>query len=158
MVLSKALVLKLVVAIGVCLLAGVLGSVFTSSGVGTWYPTLNKPSFTPPGWLFGPVWTVLYILMGVAVALVWHKSIGIDAALAVFVVQLVLNVLWSLFFFGLRLPALALVDIVLLWGAIVATLVLFWRMQPAAGLLLVPYLLWVSFATVLNAAIVWLNR
>ncbi|MBC7187346.1 MAG: tryptophan-rich sensory protein [Calditrichaeota bacterium] len=158
MVLSKALVVKLVVAIGVCLLAGVLGSVFTSSGVRTWYPTLNKPPFTPPGWLFGPVWTVLYILMGVAAALVWHKSLGVNTALAVFVVQLVLNVLWSLFFFGLRLPAVALVDIVLLWGAILATLVLFWRMQPAAGLLLVPYLLWVSFATVLNAAIVWLNR
>ncbi|MCR4440064.1 MAG: tryptophan-rich sensory protein [bacterium] len=156
--LSKALVLKLVVGIGVCLLAVVLGSVFTSSGVRTWYPTLNKPPFTPPGWLFGPVWTVLYILMGVAVALVWQRSSGVNAALTVFSVQLVLNVLWSLFFFGLRLPALALVDIALLWGAIVATLVLFWRTQPAAGALLVPYLLWVSFATMLNASIVWLNR
>ncbi len=158
MEISRALVLRLVVGIGVCLLAGLVGSLATRGAVASWYPTLVKPSFTPPSWLFGPVWTVLYVLMGVAVALVWHKGSGVSAATALFLVQLLLNVFWSLFFFGLRSPTLALVDIAALWGALLVTVSVFWRIVPASGILLVPYLLWVSFATILNAAIVWLNR
>ncbi len=158
MVLTKTLLVKMAVGVGLCLLAGAIGGLFTSAGVKTWYPTLIKPWFTPPSWLFGPVWTVLYVLMGVAVALVWHKSTGINAALALFGVQLVLNVLWSLFFFQLRAPALALLDIVLLEVTLIVTTVLFWRIAVPAGALLLPYLLWVGFATVLNASLAWLNR
>lgn len=156
--LARTLLLKVVVGIALCLLVGMIGGLFTSAGVKTWYPTLIKPWFTPPSVLFGPVWTVLYVLMGVAVALVWHKSTGMNAALIIFGVQLVLNVLWSLFFFQLRAPALALLDIVLLAAVLIVTTILFWRIAVAAGALLLPYLLWVGFATVLNASLVWLNR
>ncbi|MDZ7338566.1 MAG: tryptophan-rich sensory protein, partial [candidate division KSB1 bacterium] len=104
---SKSFFLRLVVGFGVCLLAGIVGGVFTRSAVQNWYPTLAKPVFTPPSWLFGPVWTVLYVLMGIAIAMIWHKSPGSNAATALFLVQLVFNVLWSLFFFGLRSPAVA---------------------------------------------------
>lgn len=155
--LSRELVLRLVVGVGVCLLAGLIGGLLTRSAVENWYPTLIKPSFTPPPWLFGPVWTVLYVMMGIAVGLVWHRNPGANATTALFLAQLLLNVLWSLFFFALRLPAVALVDIVVLWGTLLATLLSFWRIVPTSGLLLVPYLLWVSFAAVLNASIVWLN-
>ncbi|MDZ7295188.1 MAG: tryptophan-rich sensory protein [candidate division KSB1 bacterium] len=155
---SKSFFLRLVVGVGVCLLAGIVGGVFTRSAVQNWYPTLAKPVFTPPSWLFGPVWTVLYVLMGIAIAMIWHKSPGSNAATVLFLVQLVFNVLWSLFFFGLRSPAVALVDILLLWGTLLATLLAFWRILPVSGILLMPYLLWVSYAAVLNASIVYLNR
>lgn len=153
--------LKLVVAIALPLVVGGLSGSATAGGVSTWYPTLVKPPFNPPAWVFGPVWTLLYIMMGVAAFLVWRQGMaveGVRLALAVFVIQLALNGLWSILFFGLQAPGWALVEIILLWLAIVATLVLFWRMVPAAGLLLFPYLAWVSFATVLNASLWWLNR
>ena len=152
---------KLVVAIAVPLAVGTLSGLATSSGVATWYPTLAKPSFNPPPWVFGPVWTVLYLMMGVAAFLVWRlgrDTPGVRIALTVFVIQLALNGLWSLLFFGLRSPGLALVDIVALWLAVGATTWLFWRVAPAAGLLLAPYWAWVSFASVLNGAIWSLNR
>jgi len=158
MAFTRTLLVKIVVGAAVCLLAGAIGGLATGAGVKTWYPTLIKPWFTPPGWLFGPVWTALYLLMGVAVGLVWHKSTGINLALVLFAAQLVLNILWSFFFFYLHAPALALVDILLLEIAVFIALVLFWRIVALAGILLLPYLIWVSFATVLNASIVWLNR
>jgi len=152
---------KLVIAIALPLVVGGLSGYATAGGVSTWYPTLVKPSFNPPAWVFGPVWTLLYIMMGVAAFLVWRQgpaAEGVRLALAAFVIQIVLNGLWSILFFGLQTPGWALVEIILLWLAIVATLVLFWRVVPAAGVLLIPYLAWVSFATVLNASLWWLNR
>jgi tryptophan-rich sensory protein len=152
---------KLVIAIALPLVVGGLSGYATAGGVSTWYPTLVKPSFNPPAWVFGPVWTLLYILMGVAAFLVWRQGLaseGVRLALIAFAVQLALNGLWSILFFGLQAPGWALVEIILLWLAIVATLVLFWRVVPAAGGLLIPYLAWVSFATVLNASLWWLNR
>ncbi len=143
--------------VGVFLAAG-LGSVFTATSVNTWYPALAKPPWTPPAWVFGPVWTLLYAMMAIAAWLVWRR--GGDAArrgLRWFVVQLALNVLWSVIFFGGRMPGLATVDIVALWGAAIVTGITFWRISRTAGLLLVPYLLWVSFATMLNIAIWRLN-
>lgn len=125
-----------------------------------WYVTLPKPTWTPPGWIFGPVWFVLYTLMAVAGWLVWRQTGWKHWALGLFAIQLALNMLWSPLFFGLHRPDLAFADIVALWVAIVATTVAFWRVSPAAGLLFVPYLAWVSFAAVLNFAIMqmWLAQ
>jgi len=127
----------------------------------TWYQGLAKPPFNPPEWLFGPAWTLLYLLMAVAAWLVWKQGIGaagVKLALAVFLTQLVLNALWSVFFFGLRSPLAGLVDIVVLWLTILATIVFFFRVSVPAGVLLLPYIAWVSFAAILNAAILRLNR
>jgi tryptophan-rich sensory protein len=155
-------VIRLLVACGVSLGAGLVGSlVMIGGGSRSWYAALAKPSFTPPNWAFGPVWTVLYLLMGIAAFLVWRKglaSAGVKTALAWFLVQLGLNAVWTPVFFGLHRIGLALVVIVLLWAAIVATTHRFFRILRPAGLLLVPYLLWVSFATVLNASLWRLNR
>jgi len=153
--------LRFLVAAALPLLVGGLSGVATARGVRDWYPTLVKPSFNPPSWVFGPVWTVLYLMMGVAAFIVWQKGLahaGVRAALAVFLLQLALNGLWSILFFGLRSPGWAFVEILALWVSIVATLVLFWRLDTTAGLLLVPYLGWVSFAALLNGSIWYLNR
>lgn len=153
-------ILKLIVAIVVSELAGVVGVYFTASSVQTWYSDLKKPSFNPPSWLFGPVWTALYALMGVAAYMVWRKGLGnknVRDALAVFLLQLTLNVSWSLAFFGLRSPLAGLAVIIALWLAIVITLILFYRVSPPAAWLLIPYLLWVSYATLLNLKIWRLN-
>ena len=153
--------IKLVISVAVPLAVGGLSGYATARGVADWYPTLTKPSFNPPAWVFGPAWTLLYIMMGVAAFLVWRKGLdadGVRIALTVFAVQLALNGLWSILFFGMRAPGLALAEIILLWIAIAITTVLFWRVTPTAGALLLPYLGWVSFATVLNASLWWLNR
>lgn len=154
-------ILKLVIAVAVPLAVGGLSGFATAAGVSTWYPTLVKPFFNPPAWIFAPVWTVLYVMMGVAAFLVWRRGLGgkgVKVALAFFLVQLGLNGLWSILFFGMRAPGLALVEIVLLWLAIGATIELFRRVVPLAGVLLLPYWAWVSFATLLNASLWWLNR
>jgi benzodiazapine receptor len=154
-------VLKLVSSLAVVLVAGAVGSLATAKTIPTWYKGLAKPSFNPPEWLFGPAWTLLYLLMAVAAWLVWKQGIGapgVKLALVAFLVQLALNSLWSIFFFGLRSPPAGLVDIVVLWLAIIATIVLFFRVSVPAGILLLPYIAWVSFAAVLNAAILRLNR
>lgn len=130
---------------------------------GQWYADLTKPSWTPPSWLFPPVWTTLYVMIAVAGWLVWERRTqlpgapGIAALMALFAAQLVLNAAWSWLFFGLHRPLWALVDIVLLWASIAALIALFWRVRPLAGGLLIPYLLWVSYATALNAALWQLN-
>jgi benzodiazapine receptor len=142
--------------IALCKAVGVAGSIFTAQAIPEWYAFLNKPSFSPPNWLFGPVWVTLYALMGIAAFLVWRKA-GMGQALGVFALQLALNAAWSPIFFGLQNPLLGLVCIVAMWLAIVWTIVQFGRVSRAAALLLVPYLLWVSFATVLNLSIVLLN-
>ncbi len=127
---------------------------------GEWYAGLAKPAWNPPNWIFAPVWTALYVMIATSGWLVWRRGglAGAAAPLAVWLVQLVLNALWSWLFFGLHLPAAALVEILLLWAAIAACIALFLRVSRAAGLLLVPYLLWVSFAALLNLALWRLNR
>jgi tryptophan-rich sensory protein len=141
-----------------CFLAAGLGSLFTMVSLGSWYTALVKPSWNPPSWVFGPVWTVLYAMMAVAGWLVWRKGGAVSwYALRWFAVQLVLNVGWSAVFFGLQMPGLAFGEILGLWVAISATLRTSWRVSRPAGILLVPYLLWVSFAAVLNFAIWRLN-
>jgi tryptophan-rich sensory protein len=137
----------------VSLSAGFFGSRFSP---GEWYALLEKPSWNPPGWVFGPVWTILYILMGVAVWLVW-KSRGFSGAVYLFLAQLALNALWSYLFFGINRPGLAFLEILVLWVLILATMLAFRRVSTTAGALMVPYLLWVSFASVLNYALWRLN-
>jgi len=153
---------RLIVSCAVPILVGVVGSLFTTAdSLNNWYAKLNKPVFNPPGWVFGPVWTTLYILMGIAAFLVWRKGLDnklVRLALLCFVVQLVLNALWTPLFFGLRSPLAGLIDIVLLLSAIDLTTILFLRISKPAGVLLIPYILWVLFAMILNASIFLLNR
>jgi len=153
-------VIKLVVTLVVCQLAGLVGSLFTAPAVAGWYASLQKPAFTPPDAVFAPVWLTLFFLMAVAAFLVWDKGFtakGVKTALAFFGVQLLLNVLWSALFFGWRSPFLAFVEIITLWLAIAVTILTFSRVSKPAAYLLVPYLLWVSFAAALNFAILKLN-
>lgn len=145
----------LVLWVGLCLGVAWAGSWVTRPAIPGWYAALVKPSWTPPSWVFGPVWISLYILMGVAAWLVWRRG-GFAAAaapLTLFLVQLALNAAWSPLFFGLKMPGWAFVDIVLLWAAIVATVLSFWKVAPLAGWLLIPYLLWVTYAAALNFSI-----
>src|SRR3989344_6167255 len=149
-------ILKLVFAIAVCQTAGAIGSVFTSSAISVWYEQLQKPALTPPGWVFGPVWFLLYTLMGVSLYLVWRKRTAEHCqctALRVFFFQLTLNILWSYLFFGLREPLLAFVEILVLFLAILATAWQFWNVSRMAAYLLMPYILWVGLAAYLNFAI-----
>jgi benzodiazapine receptor len=152
---------RFVISIAICQLAGIIGSVFTAPAVPTWYAVLNKPAFNPPNWLFGPVWITLYVLMGISLFLVWRKSLDIPAVktgLTVFGAQLVLNILWSVAFFGLRSPVAGLLVIVALWIAILLTILRFTRVSEFAAILLVPYIVWVSFAAILNLSLFLLNR
>ena len=150
---------KLIGSIVVTQLAGILGAVFTTPSISTWYATVNKPVFNPPNWIFGPVWTLHYLMMGVALYLVIieKNSANKKVALKYFWIQLGLNTLWSIIFFGMQLPALALLEIVILWYMILMTIRKFLPISKTAGYLLVPYILWVSFASVLNLAIAILN-
>ncbi len=146
--------------IATCEGAGLLAALATAPQVSTWYAGLAKPAWTPPGWLFGPVWIALYAAMGVAAARVWIRQRTTRTgrrSLAAFVLQLVLNAAWSFLFFGLHSPVLGLVDIVIMWGVIVTLVLWWWRLERPSSLLLVPYLAWVSFAAALNAAIWRLN-
>ncbi len=157
---NKNSFLKLLAFVVVSELAGIIGSVFTVSSVTSWYATLAKPALNPPGWIFGPVWTTLYALMGIAAYLIYKrgwKYSGVKTALSVFGLQLVLNTLWSIVFFGLQSPGWALVNIGAMWLAIVWTMFLFSKISKPAVWLLVPYILWVSFASYLNFMIWILN-
>jgi len=154
-------IIKLAICIGVCLAAGFIGSIFTNTSIPTWYATLEKPSFTPPNWLFAPVWTILFILMGISAFLVWRVGLSepnVKMALIIFIIQLILNTLWSVAFFGLRSPIAGLVVIVVLWIAILLTILSSAKVSITAGILLIPYILWVSFAGILNVSIYVLNR
>jgi len=154
-------VLLLAGAVAVSFIPGIVGSLFTAPAIPTWYATLIKPPFNPPGWVFGPAWTILYLMMGIALFLVIKDGLQwrqVRWAAAAFIAQLVLNGLWSYIFFGLRSPGWALAEITVLWVSIVLCLIGFFRISRAAGLLLVPYLGWVTFAAVLNGAIWTLNR
>jgi tryptophan-rich sensory protein len=165
---------KFIIALGVSLSAGVVGSLFTSPAIQSgWYAGIVKPALNPPAWVFGPVWTTLFALMGIAAFLVWReydkltlsevegliiqRKRQIKIALGIFLSQLVLNTLWSIIFFGLHSPGGALVEIMFLWLAILATIVAFYKISKPAAWLLVSYILWVSFAAYLNYAIWKLN-
>lgn len=153
---------KIVIALIVCLMVGYSASMVTRPSVESWYPTIIKPSFNPPNWIFMPVWTFLYVLMAVAAGLVWDKikeqKETVKIALGFFLVQLTLNAIWSYLFFGLKNPMLALIEIVLLWLMIYETYLKFLKINKIAGYLLIPYMAWVGFAGILNASIWWLNR
>ncbi len=143
-----------------CVLLGAVGGLVTAPQIETWYATLDKPGFTPPNWVFGPVWTVLYAFQGIAAWLLWRagpENRAVRLALALFVTQFVLNLAWSPAFFGLESPLLGLVVIVPLWFGIVGTIAASWRVERRASLLLIPYLAWVSYATALNYALYALN-
>lgn len=145
--------------IAICELAGVIGSLFTVSSISTWYEGISKPGFTPPGWLFGPVWTILYALMGVALYLLWSQKRNRKARviLIIFFFQLILNTVWSIIFFGLKNIGLALVDIVILDIMVIAIIVLAYKDNRLVSWLLSPYLAWILFASLLNFAIWKLN-
>ena len=151
---------KLIFSIFICLFAGFIGSSFTTPAITNWYAMLQKPSFAPPNWVFFPVWTALFIMMGISLFLVWQKGLEdkkVKTAIYIFVAQLVLNILWSVAFFGLRSPILGLVEIIILWIAILATILTFKKLSKTAAYLLIPYILWVSYAAFLNFLIWRLN-
>jgi len=175
--------IKLLSSIIICEVAGVLGSVFTMPKIGTWYKTLNKPSFNPPNWIFGPVWTKLFLLMGISLYLVWIKNWEPKNKIfssekkvwnkwsqnffegkweklniiLIFAIQLVLNILWSVIFFGMQSPGAAFFVLLMLWFAIIYTIINFYRVSKTSAYLLLPYILWVSFAGILNCFLWILN-
>lgn len=170
--------IKLLISIIICLLSGVLGGFFTAPAIENWYAGLNKPFFNPPNWIFGPVWTILYILMGISLYLVWinnfkvlnkgcrlgvwiekklNKKLDKKSILSIFFIQLFLNIFWSVAFFGMQNPGLALVVLSLLWLAILSTSAVFYRVSKVSAYLLIPYLAWVSFAGILNLSIWIIN-
>jgi tryptophan-rich sensory protein len=153
---------KILTVVVTCLVVGYFSGMVTRSAIITWYPTLVKPSFNPPNWIFAPVWSTLYIMIGIAAGLVWDRiesnTALVKKALVIFAIQLALNALWSYLFFGLHNPMLAGIEIVLLWLMILETYTQFSKINKIAGYLFLPYLAWVSFAMVLNASIWWLNK
>lgn len=156
---SKTQILKLLVSIILPLSLGAIAGMFTSQSVPEWYATLNRPSFNPPDWIFGPVWTALYVLMGISLFLVWKQDVSKarNLAILIFLLQLLLNFAWSFIFFYFNMIGLALVEIVLLWISIVVMLILFYKIKPISSYINIPYLLWVTFASVLNASYYLLN-
>jgi len=143
-----------------CIVIGSIGSIFTTPSIGTWYDSINKPSFTPPNWVFGPVWITLFTLMGIALYLVIEhglKKKKIKTAVTIFGIQFFFNVLWSVLFFGLRQPLYAFIEIIALWIMIALTIITFYKIEKRAGLVLLPYLIWVSIATALNFYVWILN-
>lgn len=151
--------LKLIISLVTPQLVGGIGALVTVSSLGSWYQSIKKPSFTPPSWVFGPAWTILYLLMGIALYLIWNSPHPLKkTAIGLFIIQLVLNGLWSPVFFGLESPVLGLVVIVPLWILIMICIRIFYPINKTAAYLMVPYLFWVSFATLLNASIWYLNN
>lgn len=152
--------LKLFLSIIFTGLAGLIGSVFTAPAIETWYATLQKPALNPPNWIFAPVWSTLYLLMGISLFLIWRrglKSRGVRRAIGIFIFQLMLNTVWSFIFFGLKNPSLAFAEIIILWAAIIWTIIVFIKISRPVGLLLLPYFFWVTFAAYLNFEIWRLN-
>lgn len=151
---------KIILVVLLPLLAGFIGSFFTTPSIPGWYENLEKPFFTPPNWVFGPAWTVLYVLMGAAFFLIWREGFwkrNVRTAVYFFFIQLILNILWSVIFFGLQSPFFAFIEIIVLWTLILITIVKFYPISEKAAYLMMPYLLWVSFATFLNFAVLLLN-
>jgi len=153
--------IKLIIALIIPQLFAIIGALFTGTGVNSWYNLIEKPAFNPPNWLFGPVWTLLYVLMGVSAFLIWRLGLNkkeIRFALLIFIFQLALNLFWSFIFFGLQNPGIALTEIISLWFAILATILAFYQINKVAAYLLIPYILWVTFAAFLNYSIWDLNK
>ena len=151
---------KLLISLATCIGAGFLGSIFSRGSITTWYSLLQKPAFTPPSWIFAPVWFLLYILMGISAFLVWRtgfQNFHVRESLIIFLIQLALNALWSFAFFGLKSPIAGLIVIVPLWTAILLAIINFYRVSRTASFLLIPYILWVSYATALNFSLYLLN-
>ncbi len=157
---NKSQIIKLIVSLLLPLVLGALAGMFTAEAIPEWYASLNKPSFNPPNWVFGPVWTCLYLFLGFSLFLIWKQNTSKERNLAIFVflIQLTLNFCWSFIFFYFNMIGLALVEIILLWISIVIMLVLFYKIKPMAAYINIPYLLWVTFATILNAAYYFLNQ
>jgi len=157
---TKNNLIKLFISIIICQMAGVIGSIFTTPKIGIWYVYLKKPFLSPPNWVFGPVWTLLFILMGVSLWFVWidqNKKYK-KKAIIFFIIQLVLNILWSFLFFGIESPLLAFLGIICLWLAILFTILEFYKIYKIASYLLIPYIVWVSFASYLNLFIWIINK
>mgnify|MGYP003516057349 FL=1 len=154
--------LRIIYCVAICLVVGYLSSITTQSSINTWYPTLIKPVFNPPNWLFAPVWTLLFIMMGIAAGMIWNQLENqrelVKKALLFFTVQLLLNALWSYLFFGLNNVLLALIEVILLWLVIYETFHIFKKIDKKAAYLFIPYLIWVAFAAILNGSIYYLNR
>ena len=153
-------IIKLIASIIICQSAGLIGSIFTTPAISTWYATLDKPPFTPPNWLFAPAWITLYLLMAVSASIVWQRGLGsrpVRTSLVIFLIQLILNALWSVVFFGLQSPLYGIIVIVALWIVILLTIIKFFRLSTLAGVLLLPYIGWVTFAATLNVSIFILN-
>ena len=153
-------IVKLAISIIACQCAGLIGSLFTTPAITTWYATLQKPPFTPPNWLFAPAWITLYLLMGISAFIIWRRGLGnpqVKRSLFLFVIQLVLNALWSVAFFGLESPLYGVIVIAALWVAILFTILKFFKISSVAAVLMLPYILWVTFAAVLNVSIWVLN-
>ncbi len=168
---KKSFIIKALILVTVCEIVGIIAGLATAEGVTSWFQTIEKPFFNPPGWLFAPVWTLLYFLMGLAAALVWHKGtdngkeqifeMGSDKvriALGLFGIQLILNFCWSFLFFKYHLLLIAFIEIITMLVFIVLTTIHFYRIHKLAGILMLPYILWVSFASVLNFSLWWLNK
>jgi benzodiazapine receptor len=154
-------IIKLIVSILACFAAAGIGSLFTFKAIPNWYAGLKKPPYTPPNWAFGPVWTILYILMGISVFIVWRKGLTTDGALLAFIlfcIQLAVNAIWSIIFFGMKSKGGGVITIIVLWLLIVATMTASFRVSGWAGLLLIPYIVWVSIASYLNIGVWLLNK
>lgn len=151
---------RLIISLALPQLAGLIGSIFTTSAIPVWYATLQRPSFSPPNWIFGPVWITLYVLMGISVYLVWQKievNKKAKRAMLFFWIHLFFNASWSIIFFGFQNPGLAFVNIIIIWFFIIVLMIKFWQINKWSTHLLIPYLLWVSFASILNFFIWYLN-
>ena len=157
---SKPRIFKLLASLALPLGLGTIAGLFTAEAVPEWFETLNRPSFSPPNWLFGPVWTTLYLLMGISLFLIWNLNASKERNLAIFsfLLQLGLNFCWSFLFFYYKLIGFALIEIIILWISIVSMLFLFYKIKPLAAYVNIPYLLWVTFAMILNASYYLLNR
>ncbi len=155
----QSLILKSILCIIICVTLGSVSGILSGSGMTDWYQNLNKPFFQPPSWVFGPAWTILYTLMGIAIARIWHQpdSSLKSRAIRIFISQFVLNLIWTPIFFALKQPLIALIIIIMLWILILLTIRSFKKVNPLSAILLIPYILWVSFATILNGSIVYLN-
>lgn len=156
---SRSNIIKLIVSLIIPLFVGAVAGMFTSQAVPTWYASLNRPSFSPPNWVFGPMWTSLYILLGFSFFLIWKEnpSQQKNLAITVFAIQMLLNFMWNFIFFYFNMIGIALLEIILLWISIAVMIYLFYKLKPFAAYLNIPYLLWVSFATILNAGYYFLN-
>jgi len=150
--------IKLIFSLVLTLVAGFIGSFFTTPYIASWYAHINKPTFIPPNWLFGPVWTLLFIMMGISLYLIWQSKGNSQTAIIVFFIQLALNILWSFLFFKSQSPLYAFIEIIILWFAILATIWQFNKINHIASILLIPYICWVSFAAFLNLSVYLLNK